>query len=180
MKEAEDPPKQGSDAEGGGGGGDDDLPDADPESIVSSKAQFADLHNRLQGLNHHISSVYRSHHDFTRVSEQRHAELSGQIDDLRKFLQLRMDKLDTLDQRVGGLEREVKDLRSELARKIKDSEMAVKGHVGDQHQNLAETVKAHAAPGHGRLIFVIIVGQLLLVGGYVVYKRRKSSPKKYL
>jgi lectin, mannose-binding 1 len=162
----------------------DEMADTDAELITSSKAQFTDLHARIQGISRHISTMYRSQHEGARAMEDRFGQIMAQMQDMKGFLQTqleRLNKLEGIEQRATALEREVKDMRAELGRKIKDSEQSINRQLGGAHQNLAETVKTHAAPGHGRLIFIIVASQVLLVVGFVVYKRRKNAmPKKYL
>lgn len=163
---------------------DSEIPDAEADKITSSKAQFADLHNRLQSVNHHLSTLFRTVATNSQVGEQRHQETSVMLGELKSLLSSRvvdrLDKLDALEARLAGLEREVKSVRNELAQKMRETEHAVKSAVSDKHETLSEHIRAHAAPGHTKLILAIFGSQLLLAAAYVLYKRRKSSPKKYL
>lgn len=163
---------------------DSDLPDETAEKITSSHAQFADLHNRLQSVNHHLSTIFRTVASSVQVGEQRHEEMSVMIGELKGILTSRvaekLDAIDRMEAKIASLEREVKSVRNELAQKMRETEHAVKSVVTDKHDTLADHIKKNAAPGHSRLILVIVGSQVLLAGGYVYYKRRKSSPKKYL
>jgi len=163
---------------------DSEIPDAEADKITSSKAQFADLHNRLQSVNHHLSTIFRTIATNSQVGEQRHEETSVMLGELKGLLTSRivdkLEKLDALEARIAGLEREVKSVRNELAQKMRETEHAVKSVVSDKHETLSEHIRANAAPGHTKLILAIFASQLLLATAYVVYKRRKSSPKKYL
>ncbi|KAL2024406.1 hypothetical protein VTK56DRAFT_8217 [Thermocarpiscus australiensis] len=156
------------------------IPDEDADKITSSKAQFADLHNRLQSVNHHLSTIFRSIAENHGVGEHRHAETSAMLSDVKNLLTTRLDKLDALEHRLRDIEREMRSLRQELAGRLSDSERSIKYHVSDTHETLSRHVQVHAKTGHTRLILVVVGSQLLLVGAYVYYKRRKMSPKKYL
>jgi lectin, mannose-binding 1 len=158
---------------------DNKIPDQEAEKISSSKEQFADLHNRIQSINHHLSSIFRQVAQSTSIGENRHEELSIMLGEIKGLL-TKLDKMDTFEQKLHSMEKEMRSLRNELWAKMRDTENSIKYHVSDKHESLADHVKAHAAPGHTRLILVIIGGQILLVGAYVYYKRRKSTPKKYL
>ncbi|KAL2181617.1 concanavalin A-like lectin/glucanase domain-containing protein [Thermothelomyces heterothallicus CBS 202.75] len=158
---------------------DDAIPDQDADAITSSKAQFADLHNRLQSVNHHLSTIFRSVAQNAGVDEQRHAELSAMLGELRAQL-ARLDKVDALEQWLRDIQAEMRGMRQEMAGRLRDSERAIKYHVDDKHQTLAEDVKGHAKSGHTRLILVVVGSQLLLAGVYAYFKRKKTSPKKYL
>ncbi len=159
------------------------IPDEKAEKITSSAAQFADLHNRLQSVNHHLSTIFRSIAQNAAVGEQRHEETSvmlGELKGLINRIDMRLDKLDVSENRLRDIEKEMRSLRTELSAKLRESENAIKYHVSDKHEHLAEHVETYAAPGHSKLFIVIIGSQLLLLSGYIYYKRKKSSPKKYL
>ncbi|ORY70047.1 concanavalin A-like lectin/glucanase domain-containing protein [Pseudomassariella vexata] len=156
-----------------------DLPDQPADSITSSVAQFTDLHNRLQSVNHHLSTIFRSVSAQSSIGEKRHEETSQAINDI-KILLGRLDKLDTIMKQVNSMDGEVKKLRGELSQKIKDSENSIKSMMGDTHGTMLEHVAIQSSPKHGKLIFVIIASQVVLVAGYIYYERKKTLPKKYL
>ncbi|KAH6624846.1 concanavalin A-like lectin/glucanase domain-containing protein [Chaetomium sp. MPI-SDFR-AT-0129] len=151
------------------------IPDEEAEDIVSSKAQFADLHNRLQSVNHHLSTIFRSIGKNANTDEARHAELSSMIDDL-KGLMGRLEKVDVLEQRIRDLTSEMRSTRQEMAGRLRDSEASIREHVTDRN----EVVRSHAHSTHTRLIWIVVGSQVVVLGAYVYYKRRKTTPKKYL
>jgi mannose-binding lectin 1 len=155
------------------------IPDQEAEKITSSKEQFADLHNRLQSVNHHLSTIFRSIGQNAGVGEQRHSELSAMMGEL-KGLMGRLEKVDVMEQRLRDIETEMRGMRTEMAGRLRESENAIKYHVNDKHETLAENVKTHAKSGHARLIWVVIGSQCVLAGAFAYYKRRKTTPKKYL
>lgn len=159
--------------------GDDDIADADAGTLVSSKEQFADLHSRLQSVNHHLSTIFRKMASQDSVGETRHAEIAHQLGDLKGVLS-KLNRLDDLETKIGSLEGEIRRLKGDVTSKVSSSERSIKGLVADTHATMHDHVKEHAGTGHWRLIAVIIGSQLILVGGYVYYKKKKSSPKKYL
>lgn len=183
--QAQDPPAAGAGAGSGRSSGrwdssfDDDIADAEAGGITGSKEQFADLHSRLQSVNHHLSTIFRKMSSQDSVGETRHAEIATQLGDLKSVLS-KLNRLDDLENKISSLESEVRRLKGDVTQKVSSSERSIKGLVSDTHATLHDAVKEHASPGHGRLIAVIICSQLVLVAGYVVYKRKKSSPKKYL
>lgn len=155
------------------------IPDQVAEKITTSAAQFADLHNRIQSLNHHLSTIFRSLGQNAGISEKRHEEMSVMIGELKGVLS-KLDRIESIDNRIRELEKEVRTVRNDLTARLRDSENSIKYHVSDKHESLAEHVVVHAAPGHSKLIFIIIGSQAILVAGYIYYKRRKATPKKYL
>ncbi len=155
------------------------IPDESAEKITSSKSQFADLHNRLQSVNHHLSTIFRSVAQYATIDEQRHAETSVMIGEIKGLLS-RFDKLDVLEQRLRDIENEMRGMRHEVTGRLRDHENNIKYHVSEKHENMSKEVKTHQKSGHTKLILVVIGSQVLLVGAFVYYKRRKTSPKKYL
>ncbi|KAI0180831.1 concanavalin A-like lectin/glucanase [Hypoxylon sp. FL1284] len=163
----------------GGDAFDDSIPDMSPDMITSSKAQFDDLHNRLQSTNHHLSTIFRQVTGLGNVGEKRHEELSKAVYDVRQML-ARLDRLDALQGDVARLQRDLREMRNDINVKVKDSEHAVKNFIGSNHGSMLEHVAVQAAPRHGTLIFVIIASQVLIVAAYIYYERKKTMPKKYL
>lgn len=152
-----------------------DIPDEDADTIISSASQFSDLHDRLQVLNHHVSTLQKTLSKNSKTSDSRHSELTKQLSGLRSDL-ASLSKLDNLNKKVEGLEKEVKGLKSEVEKKMKASEKNLKNVLTDHHASLADNI-----PGHSRLIAVIVASQVVLVVLYVLHKRRQNNlPKKFL
>ncbi|KAK4137446.1 concanavalin A-like lectin/glucanase [Trichocladium antarcticum] len=144
-----------------------------PNPDPAAAAQLADLPRLLQTLLHAASAA----------STQQHADTTSQLDALRAQLASSRGaaQLDALESRLGDVERELRLTRHELAGRVRDAETALTRDAADRQAALAEHVRAHATTGHARLILVVVVGgQLLVAGGYVWYKRREATPKKYL
>ncbi|KAI0841684.1 concanavalin A-like lectin/glucanase [Hypoxylon sp. FL0890] len=163
----------------GGDAFDDSIPDASADTITSSAAQFADLHNRLQSTNHHLSTIFRQVTSLGSLGEKRHEETSRAINDVKQLL-AKLDKLDSLQNEITKLQRDIRNMQSDINNNVKASEHAVKSFIGTNHGNMLEHVAVQAAPKHGKLIFVIIGSQVLIVAAYIYYERKKTMPKKYL
>ncbi|KAJ4855350.1 legume-like lectin family domain-containing protein [Trichoderma breve] len=156
-----------------------EVADQDADTFQSSKAQFQDLHNRLQGTNHQLASVYRSVSRHHQMDEQRHNEVQDLFAAVNSKLAL-LDQLATFQQRIVALENEVRNMNTELHERLSTTERSMHGALRTHHMSLTARVTENI-PGHGKLIAVIIGTQVVLVGAYVVYKRRRAnSPKKYL
>jgi mannose-binding lectin 1 len=155
---------------------DNSIVDHEAEYYTSSRSQFADLHDRLQSVNHHVSTIYRTVSKHSLIGERRHEEVSKMLHQIQQEL----DALREIKTKINELDREVKDMRKDMNNKLKTSESSLKTFLSDHHATISDSI-VKAAPGHGRLIFVIVGSQLILVAGYALYKRRKgASPKKYL
>ncbi|EFX04601.1 lectin family integral membrane [Grosmannia clavigera kw1407] len=180
---------EGTEVSGGTIGGEEsfgeDIPDADPSVYASSDAQFADLHNRLQDINHHLTIMFHKMATTDAVGEHRHEEISiqlGALKDLLSSMNAKLDRLGMIEAKVEKMERDMKQLNVELRKSMSNTEKSllthVSGNLAGHHDKLAEELRH---PGHMRLILVIISGQIFLVVSYFMYKRHKAnSPKKYL
>ncbi|KAI0481051.1 concanavalin A-like lectin/glucanase [Xylariaceae sp. FL0804] len=161
------------------------IPDTSADIFTSSAAQFADLHNRLQGMQHHLLNIHRSVGALggRGSSEQASPEL-GEIKELLAQNLQKLDKLESLTGDVGRLQRDVGSIRNELNNKLKDaiknSENSLKSFIGSNHGSMLEHVATQSTSRHGTLLFIIVASQVVLVAGYVYYERRQTLPKKYL
>ncbi|RYP04475.1 hypothetical protein DL765_010182 [Monosporascus sp. GIB2] len=165
---------------------DEQVPDQAADAITSAAAQFADLHNRVQSLSHQLSTVFRTISNNNAQSASRHEDAMDALDELARTLRglqglaALPDRITALEGEIYKVHHELRDMRADLRARVKDTEHALKGFVGDKHGNMLEHVAVQASPRHGRLIFVIIGSQVLLVVGYIYYERKKTLPKKYL
>ncbi|KAI0543855.1 legume-like lectin family protein [Xylaria curta] len=161
---------------------DDSPPDTSADSITSSKAQFADLHNRLQSVNHHLSTIFRQGAGMNNMAEKRHEETSRMINDLKQSLSKieKLDKLEWITSEMTKMQREIQNIKTDLNNRISQSENNLKRSISSNHGTMLEHVATQTTPRHGKLIFVIIGSQIVLVVGYIFYERKKTLPKKYL
>ncbi|KXJ97737.1 concanavalin A-like lectin/glucanase domain-containing protein [Microdochium bolleyi] len=156
-----------------------ELADTDAATYTSSEAQFRDLHGRMQGINHQLGSIFRQLSSVNNMGSSRHEETHQALAEYKAVLG-KLDRLDQLEHKLDALTRDMTDMRRDIKDKIRDSEYSVKNAMGGQHGNMLEHVAIQTAPRHGKLIFVIIGSQILIVGAYIFYERKKLSPKKYL
>lgn len=92
------------------------VPDRSADEIKNQVDQFADLHNRLQGLSHQIANVFGEFDTLARRIDTKHNELRT------GFPQFPTDRLDTLNRRVEGIEQTIgkiqKDVSSQDSRQL--------------------------------------------------------------
>ena len=158
---------------------DDDIPDSDPDTILSSKAQFADLHNRITSINHHINTISRMVSKQGTIGERRHDEMVSQIQDMKQILS-RLEAVEEMKNNLVAIEKQVNLIKRDFSQQIRNNERAMKGYVEDAHNTLHEKV-IKATPGHRNLIAIIVGSQIVMAGLYILYKRRQNAPhKKFL
>src|SRR5690606_19102434 len=110
---------------------------------------------------HHLSTIFRSIGQNAAVGEQRHAETAAMIGDIKTLLG-RFGKLDVMEGRLRDIETEMRGMRQEMSGRLRDSENAIKYHVSDKHETLAQNVQAQTKSGHAKLIWVVIGSQVVL------------------
>lgn len=159
-----------------------EIADVEASKITSSKEQFEDLHNRIQSTNHHLSAIFQQITQTLTVGESRHEETSRQLGELKSLLN-KLDRIQDIENRLANLDKDMRDLNERLQQRVASSAESIKYHVAgglaDHHNTMADKIKS--GQGHGRLIIVIVLAQVLSLGGYVLYKRRKNGGhKKYL
>ena len=156
-----------------------DLPEVDAKEIRSSDAQFADLHNRLQAMTKHISAMNRELVQYKQQASIQNENIAAQLSRLESSTG-RLDYLAAIEKKLDNMQTDVRQTKSELHNSLDRHAAGLKTAVIEGHQSMLGTVAA-SAPRVGMFVFVVLGSQALLVGAYLVYKRRKANgPKKYL
>jgi mannose-binding lectin 1 len=111
------------------------LPDTLAESIKSQTEQFADLHNRLQGLTHQIADMYSLFEVMGRKIDERHQELAVSIvqhGSSRDMIERMDHRIEELERTAGRILRDVesKDYRVHL-NELREAVDNVKGGMTD-------------------------------------------------
>ena len=110
------------------------LPDRSADEIKSQEEQFADLHNRLQGLTHQMANLFGEIANMGQRMDERHGQLMGSVSSGFPH-----DKIDNLGRRLEGLERSVEQVRRDVEGKdyrehlnqLNDAIENVKGGLSD-------------------------------------------------
>lgn len=151
--------------------------DIDPTTLTSNPTQFADLHNRLQLLSHAVHNLFREITTHTLAEEARYNEILGKLPQAAT--------MNNLDHRIQNIEMMISALKGEVEKgdhrgqfeKIHDSLGRVRGGV---EEVLPGLVVSGGRVGWGGVFAVVVVVQMLVGVGYVVWKRRRRAEKKYL
>ena len=178
------------------------VPDKVAEDVKGQDAQFADLHNRLQGLTHQVANIFGEFEQLGRKLDERHNQIMGGMPNVPH------DKIDTLSRRLETIERNLEQVKRDVEGKdyrenLNQLDQAIKSIQGGLTDNLPDTIGQRKSnprrsfccltdgmaivvinaskPRMGMFIFVVLAMQIMLAGAYIVYKRRRASmPKKYL
>jgi len=85
------------------------VPDRSADEIKSQSEQFADLHNRLQGMTHQVANMFSELETLSRTLGERHEQLIASIPRLP-----REDAMNEIMRRVEGIERTVQQVQRDV------------------------------------------------------------------
>ena len=160
-------------------------------SSAEYSAQHHELLNRLHSLSQAVEHINREVGHLSNAQTQRHDEVKTSVGNMPAVPNQLMDsmsrKIDTIAADVGLIKKEIgmagfgsgeyKDNLARLQTALRDGQSEL---MGSLPKNLGEIVNTQA-PKMWTFLFCLCAFQLVLVGGYVAYKRRwKNSPKKLL
>ena len=162
-----------------------------PPTANEYSAQHHELLNRLQSLSQAVQNINRELSALSNLQLERHNELKNSVGNVPATPNAVIDsmsrRLDTLGADVVHIKKEIgaagfgtgeyRDSISRLQTALRDGQTEL---MGSLPRNLGEIVSTQA-PKMWTFLFCLCAFQLVLVGGYVVYKQRwKNSPKKLL
>ncbi len=91
-----------------------------------------------------------------------------------------IDKFKDFGEKLDRIQADVKQTKSDLHEALDRHVAGLRTDVRDTHHVLAGTLEGMGT-GVGKFIWIVLGSQALLIGAYLLYKRRKAnSPKKYL
>ncbi|GME32887.1 putative lectin family integral membrane protein [Neofusicoccum parvum] len=157
----------------------DQQPPAGSQSSISNE-QFNDLNGRVQTINTRVDEIYKLLQELRTRHEQTHNELMS----LNKNGPIH-DHVGSVEAKVGKIEGVVMAIQKDLEGKdYRDHLAKLQSALRDTHSGLQDSlsdVVTRHAPKMWTFVFLLVIVQVLLFGGYLVYKRRRdSAPKKYL
>lgn len=154
------------------------IQDVLASSVKTDNDRFEDLHNRIQDIAHHVAAIYtaletlQTHLDTTQTAL---LQRLGPIDErLSHNVRLSEGTATTAQQVLRDLEsKDYKSLIADMHRRLEDN-----------HKDIPNVVKA-VVQQHGlswmSLLAIAFAVQVMVVGAYLVYKKRRGgAPKKYL
>jgi len=154
------------------------LEDVVAANIRSQQDQFADLHNRIQIINNRVAAMQDMLETLIDVSASRHNDAMKRlvpIDDRSAATIKNVEKVERTSMSI------LRDLES---KDFKDMMMQMHRALENNHEGLTRAlpgiVKGHG-PRWSVFLAVAVAVQIMVVGAYVVWKKRRGgAPKKYL
>jgi len=124
------------------------LADADASTIRKQEEQFADVHNRLQGLSHQLTNIFGEFERLSQTLNDRHNDVLSRIPASTE------STLSALSRRIEGLERGIERIQRDVEGRdyqqhFSNLQQAVEGVRGGLSENLPDTLKTSKSPVHG-------------------------------
>jgi mannose-binding lectin 1 len=157
--------------------------DHEADYYKTHEEQFSDLHDRLQALNHQVTSIQSEIgfiYDMVDTLVQHQESLPR---DIRQIITQNNERTDT---RLTDVENVLKQIQhAVLSKDYTQHFERLRNTLEDHHTNMLYSVPAQVlAAGSskiGMMLFLVVLVQVGLAVSYMVYKRRRhNSPKKYL
>ena len=154
------------------------IQDVLASSVKTDNDRFEDLHNRIQDMAHHIAAMYQAIESLNAHVDERHNALMSRLAPLDDRLAHNV----RLSESTGNTAQQI--LRDLESKDSKDLIAAVHRRLEDNHKDMPNVVKA-VVQQHGlswvSLLAIAFAVQVMVVGAYLVYKKRRGgAPKKYL
>lgn len=154
------------------------IQDVLASNVKTQDDQFADLHNRIQDIAHHVAAIYTALESANEQAEHRHNEIMSRLAPLSD----RIEHNVRLSERTESTAMQL--LRDLESKDYKDLIAAMHRRLEDNHKDIPNVVRA-VVQQHGlswmSLLAIAFAVQVMVVGAYLVYKKRRGgAPKKYL
>jgi mannose-binding lectin 1 len=157
------------------------LSDVLAANIRNQEDQFADLHNRIQIINHKVN-------DIVHLLEAMNTKLDERHDAVMNHVAPSNDRSDAVLRNVEKIERMAMAIQRDLENKdYKDMLTLVHNAIQDSHNDLTKglpvamnQIVTSSRPKLRNFLLVVVAVQVSLFGAWQLYKKRRSVPKKYL
>ncbi|KXT09779.1 hypothetical protein AC579_6157 [Pseudocercospora musae] len=170
------------------------VPDRSADQIKGREEQFADLHNRLQSMSHHMGNIFWEVRELAKQMDQKHQEIMRKVENMGGSREtglspVTVDKISSMHDRSISMETDLKAVREDLEgkdfKKAMDELHTAFSFIHHNFHNELEpkferAIKAHSASLNHFLLAVFMVQGVFAIM-YIFYKKRKhSAPKKFL
>ncbi|EUC37277.1 hypothetical protein COCCADRAFT_23160 [Bipolaris zeicola 26-R-13] len=165
------------------------IDDVSADTIRAQQEQFADLHNRVQMVDHHLATLLHRVYEVKQAVDTLTEENNERWKDIS-------ERVHAIDARSAGTMHNVEKVERATAQILRDleskdfKEMMNQIHRAlERNQDGVIQVLPHLmgaaitskGPSMMTFLFIAVAVQITITGGYMLYKRRRdSAPKKYL
>lgn len=118
-----------------------DIPEVDAAKIAAN-AQFADLHNRLQGLTRHLTTTSRDLVHYQNLAAERHNTILDLLHKLESqiapipALQGNLNRFENMERKMDLVSADVKQTKSDLHNALDQHVAGLRSEVRDTHSTL--------------------------------------------
>jgi len=124
----------------------------------------------------HINALSRDQALFAQQGSSKFDNFNSRL----SVMEAALDRFKDISQRLDSIQADVRQTKSDLHDALDRHVAGLRTDVRDTHHVLAGTLEGMGT-GIGKFVWIVLGSQALLIGAYLLYKRRKAnSPKKYL
>ncbi|KAL5118693.1 hypothetical protein ACEQ8H_003370 [Pleosporales sp. CAS-2024a] len=158
------------------------LEDVLAGSIRSQADQFADLHNRIQIINHYVADIHDLLENMVRTNTEQYNNILNRVVPVDDRTGTTLRKLEKVERTTSEI---LRDLESKNVRDMVDQ---IHRSMVSHHEGLAKNmpkmigaVVSEHRPSMTSFLLMAVAVQLTVMGAYMLYKKRRNNqPKKYL
>jgi mannose-binding lectin 1 len=162
-----------------------DMPEQEA-SKIDNAAQFADLHNRLQGLTRHLITTSRDLVHYQNLAAERHNLILDLLHKLESNtapipgIQGAMGRYENMERKMDSIAADVRQTKADIHSSLEQHVSGLRHEVRANHGSMMGAVYSGAV-SFGKFALVIIGSQAITIGAYIIYKKRKGGTRqKYL
>lgn len=127
-------------------------------------------------MNKHIGGLARDGSKYSQQANSHYDELNSRL----ARIEATLDKLLSRADKMDSIQADVRQTKSDLHNALDKHVAGLRSEVRDTHSVVAGTLEGMGT-GVWKFVWIVLGSQALLVGAYLIYKRKKAnSPKKYL
>lgn len=157
------------------------LSDVLAANIRSQEDQFADLHNRIQIVNHKVNDIVHLLEEINTKLDQRHNEIISHVKPANDRSDAALRNVEKVERTVMAIQRDLenkdyKDLLHMVHNTVLNSQASLSKELPDAMHKIVSSSR----PKLRNFLLVVVAVQIALFGAWRLYKSRKSVPKKYL
>jgi mannose-binding lectin 1 len=169
----------------------DQVKDNPASSYKTDEARFQDLHDRITVLDRELKLLFWDLTTLRKEQEQRHEELVRWLSPIYNYAESTRGMIEQVERLLKDVKNDIesKDYREHLN---KLHHVVREGHAtitdnsefscyNFSFQTLSSVTVIASHPRFGFFVFLVVASQIVLLTGYIVYRRRRDKqPKKYL
>ncbi|RKF81158.1 Protein ERGIC-53-like [Golovinomyces cichoracearum] len=148
----------------------------------NSAEQFADLSIRLQSIMKQVNRI----HQTLATHQSQYIAKQDEVSEKLKLVNARINNVDLVSEHILEVKRDVKYMKEELHKSLEEHVQSLRGDVKETHDTVLNTHfslhdRMSGLGSFTKYAILTLSGQVIVIAGYIMYKRRnKNTSKKFI